>query len=84
MVEEDSKKVFRENALKMQEIVADKELHERYIDHLSPVMMASLLLMCPAPAKNYFLHGFMYSFRVFNSASSTSSVVTHDVRPDLI
>ena len=32
MVEEDSKKVFRENALKMQEIVADKELHERYID----------------------------------------------------
>ena len=32
MVEEDSKRVFRENALKMQEIVADKELHERYID----------------------------------------------------
>ncbi|XP_066334181.1 UDP-glycosyltransferase 91A1-like [Miscanthus floridulus] len=30
MVEEDSKRVFRANALKMQ--VADKELHEKYID----------------------------------------------------
>nr|CAB3490346.1 unnamed protein product [Digitaria exilis] len=32
MVEEDARKVFVENALKMQEVVADKELHERYID----------------------------------------------------
>ncbi|XP_012703803.1 UDP-glycosyltransferase 91C1 [Setaria italica] len=32
MVEEDTKKVFVANAMKMQEIVADKELHERYVD----------------------------------------------------
>ncbi|KAF8765981.1 hypothetical protein HU200_007954 [Digitaria exilis] len=32
MVEEDARKAFVENALKMQEVVADKELHERYID----------------------------------------------------
>lgn len=34
MVEEDSKRglSFRANALKMQEIVGDKELHEEYID----------------------------------------------------
>ncbi|KAF8685284.1 hypothetical protein HU200_044050 [Digitaria exilis] len=32
MVEEDTKRVFVENAKKMQEIVADTELQERYID----------------------------------------------------
>ncbi|KAF8685289.1 hypothetical protein HU200_044055 [Digitaria exilis] len=32
MVEEDSRKVFVANAMKMQEIVANKELHEGYID----------------------------------------------------
>ncbi|KQK13538.1 UDP-glycosyltransferase 91C1 [Brachypodium distachyon] len=32
MVEEESKKIFKANAKKMQEIVADTERHERYID----------------------------------------------------
>ncbi|XP_034570011.1 UDP-glycosyltransferase 91D2 [Setaria viridis] len=32
MVDEDTRRVFVANAVKMQEIVADKELHERYID----------------------------------------------------
>ncbi|KAF8673377.1 hypothetical protein HU200_048940 [Digitaria exilis] len=32
MVEEGTRKVFVANAMKMQEIVADKDLHERYID----------------------------------------------------
>ncbi|CAL4979202.1 unnamed protein product [Urochloa decumbens] len=32
MVEEDTRKIFVENAKKMQEIVADKELQERYVD----------------------------------------------------
>jgi hypothetical protein len=32
MVDEDTRRVFVVNALKMQEVVADKELHERYID----------------------------------------------------
>ncbi|CAL4979770.1 unnamed protein product [Urochloa decumbens] len=32
MVEEDTRRVFVANAMKMQEIVADKELHERYLD----------------------------------------------------
>ncbi|CAL4987682.1 unnamed protein product [Urochloa decumbens] len=32
MVDEDSRRVFVAGATKMQEIVADKELHERYID----------------------------------------------------
>jgi hypothetical protein len=32
MVEEDTRRVFVANAMKLHEIVADKELHERYID----------------------------------------------------
>ncbi|KAL6637246.1 hypothetical protein ACP70R_024818 [Stipagrostis hirtigluma subsp. patula] len=32
MVEEETRSLFVRNALKLQEIVADKELHERYID----------------------------------------------------
>ncbi|CAL4979743.1 unnamed protein product [Urochloa decumbens] len=32
MVEEDTRKIFVENAKKMQEIVADKELQDRYVD----------------------------------------------------
>jgi UDP:flavonoid glycosyltransferase YjiC (YdhE family) len=32
MVDEETRGVFVENALKMQRIVADKELHERYVD----------------------------------------------------
>ncbi|KAL6856095.1 hypothetical protein ACP4OV_018897 [Aristida adscensionis] len=32
MLEEESRRVFVANALKMKEMVADKELHERYID----------------------------------------------------
>jgi hypothetical protein len=32
MVEEDTRRVFVKNALKLQEVVADEELHERYID----------------------------------------------------
>ncbi|CAL4991350.1 unnamed protein product [Urochloa decumbens] len=32
MVEEDTRRVFVANAMKMQEIVADRELHERYLD----------------------------------------------------
>ncbi|CAL4979791.1 unnamed protein product [Urochloa decumbens] len=32
MVEEDTRRVFVANAKKMQEIVADRELHERYLD----------------------------------------------------
>ncbi|CAO2144358.1 unnamed protein product [Urochloa humidicola] len=32
MVDEDTKRVFAVGAMKMQEIVADKDLHERYID----------------------------------------------------
>uniref|UniRef100_I1PJC0 Glycosyltransferase n=1 Tax=Oryza glaberrima TaxID=4538 RepID=I1PJC0_ORYGL len=32
MVEEETRRVFVTNTLKMQEIVADRELHERYID----------------------------------------------------
>ncbi|XP_066338445.1 UDP-glycosyltransferase 91D2-like [Miscanthus floridulus] len=32
MVEEDTRRVFVKNAMKLQEVVADKELHERYID----------------------------------------------------
>lgn len=74
----------------MQEIVADKELHERYIDQfieqlidLTRVVMASLLLMCPAPAKNYFC-----TVLCIGSGLSILLVVvlivTHDVRPDLI
>ncbi|RLN39717.1 UDP-glycosyltransferase 91C1-like [Panicum miliaceum] len=34
MLEEETRGVFVANALKLQEIVADKELHERYIDKL--------------------------------------------------
>ncbi|CAD6256100.1 unnamed protein product [Miscanthus lutarioriparius] len=32
MVEEDTRRVFVKNAMKLQEVLADKELHERYID----------------------------------------------------
>ncbi|CAN6373064.1 unnamed protein product [Urochloa humidicola] len=32
MVEEDTRRVFVANAKKVQEIVSDKELHERYLD----------------------------------------------------
>ncbi|XP_066338443.1 putative UDP-rhamnose:rhamnosyltransferase 1 [Miscanthus floridulus] len=32
MVDEDTTRVFLANAMKLQEVVADKELHERYID----------------------------------------------------
>jgi hypothetical protein len=32
MVDEDTKSIFVANAMKIQQIVADKELHERYID----------------------------------------------------
>ncbi|CAL4991388.1 unnamed protein product [Urochloa decumbens] len=32
MIEEDTRKIFVENAKKMQEIVADKELQDRYVD----------------------------------------------------
>jgi len=32
MVEEDTRRVFLANAMKLQEVVANKELQERYID----------------------------------------------------
>ena len=34
MVDEDARRVFLTNVRKMQDIVTDKELHERYIDEI--------------------------------------------------
>ncbi|KAB8111924.1 hypothetical protein EE612_049787 [Oryza sativa] len=57
MVEEETRRVFVANALRMQKIVTDKELHERYIDEfiqqlVSHVADSSCNIATPVPSSS--------------------------------
>jgi hypothetical protein len=43
MLEEEERRVFLANALKMQKVVADKELHDKYIDEFVHLLRSHTL-----------------------------------------